>query len=82
MLVFTIFCLCITFFFILTLGGVNVNVYFIIVEPNIAHNLGLLGILGFTMSLSHGGINPVTHTYSNRSAAYEFMIFQRNILSW
>ena len=82
MYVFPIVYLCITFPFIPTLGGGDINMYFIIVEPNIAHNLGLIGILGFTMSLSHGGINLVTHTYSNRSVAHEFMISQRNILSW
>ena len=53
--------------------------YFIIVEPNLAQNIGLLGVLGFTIPLSYGDINPITHVYSTQSAACEFRIFQRNI---
>ena len=40
------------------LGGDEVKAYFIIVQQNFAHNLGLLDIPGFTILLPHIGINP------------------------
>ena len=58
MSVCTLICLCTTLPFTPTLGGGGVKTYFIIVEPDLACNIGLLGILGFNISISHGGINP------------------------
>ena len=37
------------------------KVYFIIVQPNLACHIGLVGILGFTILLHHGDINTYTH---------------------
>ena len=39
------------------LGGDEVKAYFIIVQQNFAHNLGLLDIPGFTILIPHIGIN-------------------------
>ena len=49
---------CIDFTSTPTLGGCVVKAYFIIVEPNLTRNLGLLVILGFTILLLCRGINP------------------------
>ena len=51
-------CTCTTFIFNITLVCGDVKVYFIIFEANLARNLGLLAIIGFIISLRHGGINP------------------------
>ena len=55
--IYPVLCPCIALPFTSTLGGGNVKTYFIIVQPNLAHNLYLLGILGFTILLPRGGIN-------------------------
>ena len=47
-------CLYITLPLNSTLGGGNIKAYFIIVQPKLAHHLGLLGILGFTILLTLG----------------------------
>ena len=43
-----------------TLIGGNVKSYFIIVEPNLTRNLGLLGIIGFTILPLHGGLSHLS----------------------
>ena len=48
---------CITLPITSNFGGGYIKAYFIIVQPNIACHLGLLGILGFAMLKLHG-----THT--------------------
>ena len=53
----TVICTCIAFPFISTLGGGDIKTYFVTVQPNLAFNLSLLGILGFTILIRHGGIN-------------------------
>ena len=45
MYVLTIFCPCIALTFTPTLGGGDVKAYFVIVETNFAHNIGLLDVL-------------------------------------
>ena len=41
-----------------TLGGGGGKAYLIIAQPNLTHNLVLLGILDFTILTPCGGINP------------------------
>ena len=48
---------CIVLTFTSTLGGGDVKAYFIIVQPNLACNLVLLGILSFTILLLRRGIH-------------------------
>ena len=57
MYVCNIVCPCIAFTFTTNLGGGNVNAYLIIFQPNIAHNLGFIGVIGFNLLLLCGGIN-------------------------
>ena len=52
--------MCLTLPFIPTFGGGDVKAYLIIFEPNLAHNLVLLGIIKFTISLMCRGINPLS----------------------
>ena len=56
MYVSTISCPCIDLTSTITLGGGNVNAFFLIIKLNLTNNLGLIGILGFTLSIPHGGI--------------------------
>ena len=53
-----VFYLCIALPFTSTLSGGDINPYFIIVQLNLAHNLGLLGIIALTILLPCGGIKP------------------------
>ena len=46
-------CLCISLPFTSTLGGGEVKEYSIIIQPNLKYHLGLLGILGFTLLVTH-----------------------------
>ena len=57
-----------------TLGSGNVKAHFTIIESNLAHKLGLLSILGFTISFMCGDIKPQTLIYSARSVALPPMI--------
>ena len=50
-------CLFIALPYTSTLGGGDVNEYFIIAQPNLTRNIGLLGIIGFTILILHGDIN-------------------------
>ena len=56
--VYLVVCPCIAFPFTSTLGVGDVKVYYDIFQPNPAHKLDLLGILGITILLPCGGINP------------------------
>ena len=56
--VFTDIYLCITLPITYTLGGGETKAYFIIVQPNFARHLVLLGIIGFTILPQCGYINP------------------------
>ena len=56
--VFTVVCPCIALTFTSTLRGGGVKAYLITAQPNLAHNLGLLDIPGFTLLILCGGINP------------------------
>ena len=49
MSVYTVVCMLIALPFTQTLGGGDVKAYFIIVEPNLAYNIGLLDVLVFTI---------------------------------
>ena len=54
----TSICLCIAFSFASSLGGGYVKAYFIIVQPNLARQLVLLGIPWISILFQCGGINP------------------------
>ena len=52
-----VFYTCVAFPFKSNFGGGDIKAYFNIVKPKLAHNLGLLGIIGFNISFMCGGIN-------------------------
>ena len=54
---FIVICPHISLHFTFNLGGGDVKAYFIIVYPNSARNLSLLGIIWFTILLTDVGIN-------------------------
>ena len=57
----TVICPCIALPFTSTLGGGEIKVYLIIFQPNLAHNLGLLGIIGVYYNNPARIYEPVTY---------------------
>ena len=51
-------CMCVVFPFISTLLGGGIKAYFKIVQPDLGPQIGPLSILGFTLLILRGGINP------------------------